>query len=65
MKQRAISVALKEAMKKKIQNLKDEKQERINKEQERLMMVAYEEKLKKGYETNDTVKGVAPRHIKH
>jgi len=32
MKQRAISVALKEAMKKKIQNLKDEKQERINKE---------------------------------
>lgn len=53
-------------MKKKIQNLKDEKQERINREKERLMMVAYEERLKKGYESNDTAKGVlAPRHIKH
>ena len=29
-------------------------------------MVAYEEKLKKGYESNDTAKGVlAPRHVKH
>ena len=30
------------------------------------MMVAYEEKLAKGYETNDTYKGsLAPRHFKH